>query len=305
MVTVDCLAALDHLVWLRTGQRAAEALITTQPTISRNSKKCLSTFALQLRRQGGEWQLSGDCSLLNLERRVHQQLRWQQNGSLRLEAQHWCAPGFASLQAPGWTLGNFNYLEYTRPLELLSQGVIDAWLCSAPDAPTQPELTGLQLNTMPMQLLVRPDHPLLSQGTTLSWDDLLPYPVQPLPAGAFPVFEAVIAGCGLLPCPEREQAMKAAPWYGQRPLEDLLIVFSSPLTQQIYGETLVPLPLTLPIEVGDVLMVRSDYADHPRTRMLTTQLIEHLSPLAAQQRDVVVHQPPRLYASQAATLQTA
>jgi hypothetical protein len=126
VISVECLAALDHLIWLRTGQRAAEALDCVQPTISRNSRKCLEVFDLQLERLQGEWRLLSDTRLLNLERMVHQQLHWTRDHTLRLEAQHWSAPGLDGIELPGWWRGNFNQLEYKQPLELLQQGVIDA-----------------------------------------------------------------------------------------------------------------------------------------------------------------------------------
>ena len=79
MISLDCLAALDHLIWLRTGQRAAAALSCAQPTVSRNSRKCLEVFGLELARSRGEWRLIGDTGLINLERRVHQQWRWSRD----------------------------------------------------------------------------------------------------------------------------------------------------------------------------------------------------------------------------------
>jgi hypothetical protein len=295
---VECLAALDHLIWLRTGQRAAEALDCVQPTISRNSRKCLEVFDLQLERSRGEWRLLGDTQLLNLERRVHQQLRWSRGYTLRLEAQHWSAPGLEGITLPGWWRGNFNQLDYEQPVALLEQGVIDAWISSAPDAPLKPGLSALRLNTMPMQLMVPCGHPLANRRGAIPWADLLPYPVLPLPSGSFPIFEAVLERCGLLPSPEREQAMRQAPWWGERPLEDMLIGYSSPLTLHLYGEAWVRLDQQLPVEVGDVLMVRQEFSEHPRTLALFRQLIDHLSHLAADHPDVVIHREPLPYVAQ-------
>ena len=295
MISVDCLAALDHLIWLRTGQRAAEALDCVQPTVSRNSRKCLEVFELELERSRGEWRLIGDPTLLNLERRVHQLQRWSRNHTLRLEAQHWSAPGLDRLNLQGWWRGNFNQLDYEQPQLLLEQSVIDAWICSAPDAPIKPGLHGFRLTTMPMQLMVPCGHPLAARRGPIPWEDLLPYPVLPLPSGSFPLFERVLERCALLPCPEREQAMRQAPWWGQQPVEDLLIGYASPLTLHLYGEGWVRLDQALPVEVGDVLMVREAFLDHPRTQALHRQLIEHLSGLAADHPDVIVHAEAMTY----------
>ena len=295
VISVDGLAALDHLIWLRTGQRAAEALACTQPTVSRNSRKCLDVFELELERSRGEWRLLGDTQLITLERLVHQKQRWARNLTLRLEAQHWSAPGLDALELPNWQRGNFNQLDYEQPLALLEDGVIDAWICSAPDAPVRPGLTGLRLTTMPMHLMVPRGHPLADRRSAIAWEELLPYPVLPLPSGSFPIFEAVLERCSLLPCPERTQAIKASAWYGQIPTEAMLIAYSSPLTLQLYGDAWVRLPQKLPVEVGDVLMVREEFVDHPRTQQLLRKLLDHLAELAAPHSDVVVHYAPAAY----------
>ena len=295
MISVEWLEALDHMIWLRTGQRAADALDCTQPTVSRNSRKCLNTFELRLERSRSEWTLIGDTQLLNLERQVHQQRRWIRNLTLRLEGQHWSLPGRDQLNLPNWQLGTFNQLDYDQPLALLEDGVIDAWICSASDAPLRPGLTGLQLTTMPMHLMVPCGHPLAERQEAIAWDDLLPYPVVPLPDGSFPIFEGVLDQCGLLPSPEREQAIKRAEWFGQVPLESMLIGYASPLTMHLYGDDWVRLPQRLPVEVGDVLMVREPFGNHPRTHALVAQLLDHLGTVAAPYRDVVIHEQPKVY----------
>jgi DNA-binding transcriptional LysR family regulator len=295
VISPDCLATLDHLIWLRTGQQAAEALSCAQATVSRNSRKCLEVFGLELARRRGEWRLIGDTTLLNLERSVHQGWRWSRNLTLRLEAQHWSAPGLDGLALANWQRGNFNQLEYEQPLALLKDGVIDAWICSAPDAPVRDGLAALRLTTMPMHLMVPLGHPLADRRYPIVWDELLSYPVLPLPDGSFPIFEGVLRQCGLLPSPEREQAMKQASWFGKVPVEAMLIGYSSPLTLHLFGHDWVRLPLRLPVEVGDVLMVREPYRDHPRTQALFNHLTDHLSRLAAPHPDVIVHGSPVAY----------
>ena len=295
LISLDHLAALDHLIWLRTGQRAADALACAQPTVSRNSRKCLEVFGLELARSRGEWRLIGDTELINLERGVHQQWRWSRDHTLRLEAQHWSAPGLDGLALDNWQRGNFNQLDYEQPLALLQDGVIDAWICSAPDAPLRDGLKGLRLTTMPMHLMVPVGHPLAERRDAIAWDELLPYPVLPLPDGSFPIFERVLRDCGLLPSAAREAAMKQAPWFGQIPVEAMLIGYSSPLTLHLYGDDWVRLPQRLPVEVGDVLMMREPYADHPRTQSLFNQLIDHIAQLAVHHPDVVLHRQPVAY----------
>jgi hypothetical protein len=89
LVSVDVLAALDALLWLRTGERAAAYLQCTQSTVSRQSRRCLEVFGLAMEKRDGEWCLCGDQTLIDLERGVHQLLRWRKGLGLRLEGQHW------------------------------------------------------------------------------------------------------------------------------------------------------------------------------------------------------------------------
>jgi hypothetical protein len=148
---------------------------------------------------------------------------------------------------------------------------------------------------MPMHLMVPRGHPLADRRSAIAWEEFLPYPVLPLPSGSFPIFEAVLERCSLLPCPERSKAIKASGWYGQIPTEAMLIAYSSPLTLQLYGDDWVRLPQKLPVEVGDVLMVREEFSDHPRTQQLLRKLLDHLGQLAAPHSDVVVHHAPAAY----------
>ena len=45
-------------------------------------------------------------------------------------------------------------------------------------------------------------------------------------------------------------------------------------------------------------MVREEFSDHPRTLALLRQLIDHLSQLAANHPDVVIHREPAPYVAQ-------
>lgn len=190
MVSVDLLEALDALLWLRTGHRAAEFLQCTQSTISRKSRRCLDIFQVETQRQAAEWQLIGDQELINLERLVHQQVRWQSGGTLRLDGQHWCSHLIDHSRLGPWACGNLNYYNYERPRQLLLCGVIDAWLTSAPDAlavvDVHPELAAQPITTQAMWPVVRPGHPLLAKGESINFEDLLDYPLLPLPAGPSP-----------------------------------------------------------------------------------------------------------------------
>ena len=166
MVELDWLAALDGLIWLRTGHQVEARLQIGQSSVSRLSRRCADVFGLSLARRGSEWHLDGDTTLLNLERRVHQAVRWTNGGPLRLEAQHWSGPLLCEPAPAGWIAGCFHFYEYEKPLQLLREGVIDAWIASYPDVPaaTDPTIACIGLSRMPIWLVVDQSHPLLELG---------------------------------------------------------------------------------------------------------------------------------------------
>lgn len=281
------LAALDSLLWLRTGDRAAAHLQCTQSTVSRHSRRCLQVFDLALAKRGGEWCLQGDQALIDLERSVHQLLRWRQGCRLRFDSQHWCGHLLPAELPGAWTCGNNNYVEYQRPQELLLQGVIDAWLCSAPDLPDHPDLHAIQLTAMPLGLMVRPGHPLLERGDQLAFADLADYPVLPLPDGAFPKAQHILEGLNLWSCPERDRRVHQAAWFGTVPLEELMISFGTCLHLGTgFLDDCVPLPLPLPITVGEALVVKREFATSPHLHSLLNALLARASQLAAGREEV-------------------
>lgn len=281
MVSVDVLAALDALLWLRTGERAAAYLQCTQSIVSRHSRRCLEVFGLAMEKRAGEWCLCGDQTLIDLERGVHQLLRWRKGLGLRLEGQHWSRHWLAADIPPGWAAGNHNYFEYQRPLELLRKSLIDAWICSAPDLPEDPDLHSIPVTAMPMELLVKAGHPLLKRGDQLDWHDLDDYPVLPLPDGAFPKAQFMLEAQGLWSCPERNRRYQQAPWFGLVPIEDLMIYFGTPF-QRAAGllDGLLPLPLDLPITVGDAVVVKREFATSPHLLSLLAALVSEARDLA-------------------------
>lgn len=289
VVSVELLAALDALLWLRTGERAASYLQCTQSTVSRQCRRCLELFGLKMVKRAGEWRLLGDQTLLDLQRGVHQLLRWRQGSGLRLDTQHWCRHLLEPAAPWPWVSGNSNFFEYAQPLELLRRGVLDAWLCSAPDLPEHPDLHAVQLTAMPMQLVVKPGHPLLERGEQLRFADLADYPVLPLPDGAFPRAQRVLEELQLWSCPERDRRVRQAAWVGQVPVEELMIAFNTPL-RMAAGDTdgYVPLPLSLPLLVGEALVVKREYATSPHLATLVDGLCSRARQLGARLPQVEV-----------------
>jgi len=170
-------------------------------------------------------------------------------------------------------------LEYDRPLQLLKERIIDAWITSYPDVPNDDdqELTTIRLSRMPLLMVVKESHPLLELGGQMSFGDVAQYPLLPLPTGSFPKIQNVLEQIGLLTNPPLSPALD---WRGRRDIEDLLVGFSTPLTLPMYGDSHVALPLQVPVEVGDALVVARQWANSPRTRQLVALLHGRLETLA-------------------------
>ena len=72
-----------------------------------------------------------------------------------------------------------------------------------------------------------------------------------------------------------------------------MVGFSTPLTLPMYGESYVALPLQVPVEVGDALVVAREWADSARTRQLVALLRDRLETLAQSTPGVeVLHDYP-------------
>jgi len=70
VIEQQVLEGLDGLQWLGSGEEASRVLGISQATVSRYSQRALKLFGLGMERQEGEWQLTGDATFLQLERRV-------------------------------------------------------------------------------------------------------------------------------------------------------------------------------------------------------------------------------------------
>lgn len=294
MLSLETLAALDLNVWLRSGEEAARRLAITQPTASRRVRQVLRCFQLSLRNPGREWELVGPPShlaLLQMERDVHQCARWRGMAPLRIEGTYWSGPLLLSPEPPGWIGGRHDTVGVHRPLQWLRQGVIDAWLAGGPDwpEPDDPEFAVLQLCRMPVHAVVAADHPLLLQWRrcgTLGWDDVAAFPSLALPPGAYPKVEASLQGLGLWTSPSRMGRYRRELWEG-RSEQELLVAYATVLSEQIAGP-MTRLPLALPVESGEALVVRRRWADQPPLLALASLLRQRLEPWARRCCELVI-----------------
>ena len=292
LVGLDILEALDGLQWLRTGEEVSSRFAISQPTVTRYCRKVLSLFDLKLQRVDGEWQLLGDTTLLQLERRVHQLARWQGLRPLRLEATYWSASTYCSALPEGWLLGPSDIVGVQRNFELLQQRIVDVWVAGLPDLPTaeQPDLTAMVLSRMPVFFTCAPHHPLLERRH-LHFSDLAEFPTLALPPGSYPQVEQALKRIGLWNDAVRMTRYRRDKWEG-RTEEELVIGYGTPLSMRVSGQSLCRLPLELPFRSGDAVVTRAEFHDHPRVAALLDLLRNRLKELAKDDPEIEVIAAP-------------
>jgi len=287
IVSTESLSCFDCLLWVRTGESAARRLAVDQATIARSARKVAASFGLTLQKQSGEWQVRGDCSLLDLERGSHQLYRWQMDLPLRVEAHNVSGPLYLAPPPPGWLPGNFDVVEVATPLQHLRSGVIDAWIGCFPDVPEDddPELSCVHLTRLPTHLAVAAGHPLLQLGEAVTLEDVRRYPSLALPDGAFPRMQGALQGLGLWSSLCSIRRYDTAQWEGKT-ADALTVGYATSLSLGLLPQPSVLLPVLIPLEVGDTLVVRRRYADHPRCQSLLTELRRRARELAQRHPDV-------------------
>lgn len=291
MVNLDCLSALDCLQWLQTGARAAEALDCSQSSISRSARKCEKVFGITLKKRLAEWRVIGDTSLIQAERRVHQEHRWSHGQPLRLDSQDGLRQTYGQLPVEGWLKGKMDTPPGDqRLLELIRNRIIDAWLCSAAETPDSNDLTAIQLCAMPAFPVVKRGHPLAALGHRLTLDDVRRYPLLPRLHRSLSMSESADDSLGLKPHDPDRIPPSSLPME-DLPMEDLFVDIATPLRLSGCAADRVVLPLALPGKVGDALVVRREYADHPRTKALASELRRHLSAISRNLADVEILNP--------------
>ena len=288
MLDQDVLAAFDGLLWLRTGEAVAERLGCTPSTVSRLQRRCAALMGVNLERQAGEWQVTGDTTLLEMERDVHQMARFLKHRPLRLEATYWSAPLLCTPLPSRWLLGLCNIVGIARNLQLVRERIVDAWLAGLPDVPGEddPELTSLVLCHMPVHLVAAPTHPLCRQPS-VRLEDLQAYPSLGLPAGAYPQVEAALKAMGLWNTTVRMRRYQRELWEGQTEAA-VTVGYGTALSLRLSDQQQVALPLQLPITSGEALVVRREHRHHPCILALATTLRRRLQRLAREHPEIVV-----------------
>lgn len=281
MVDLDALTALDALQWLRTGDEVFRRYGFSSPTVSRQSRKCLEIFDIELQRVQGEWEILGDPTMLLLERNVHQTARFWGLRPLRLEATYWSAPLLCTPSPERWILGLSNIVGIRRNFQLVRERVIDACITGLPDVPLDDDkdLLAMNLSSMPVFFVCSPDHPVLRESE-LTFEHIARYPTLGLPAGSYPKVEESLRSIGLWNDYVRMSRYKRDLWEGKSEAE-LTIGYGTVLSMEISGGSLVRLPLELPFLSGEALVIRREFAEHPEMYSLRELIMSRLEFFAA------------------------
>lgn len=287
VVELEVLEALDGLQWLKTGEEVSRRFGISQPTASRYAAKALATFGLEMHRVHGEWEIVGDQTFLRLEREVHQLARRLDYRPLRLEATYWTAPTLCNDLPNSWILGQSNIVGVERNFSLLQDRVVDAWIAGLPDLPTackHPELTAIVLSRMPVFFTCSPGHPLLDRDS-IGYDDIAEFPTLALPDGSYPKVEAALKQINLWNDGVRMGRYRRDRWEGKSE-SDLVIGYGTSLSMKVNGGNLCRLPLRLPFDSGDALVLRKDLLAEPKVADLLAHLKENIKTLSAELPDI-------------------
>lgn len=286
MLSLHQLAALDLTLWMGSGAAAAELLGVNQSTVSRQQAGALRLLGLRLSRRLAHLGLSGDLELLRAERVVQQLARLKGLAPLRIDANYASGPWFLNPAPEGWICGRFELPGLQRPLELLRERVLDAWVCSyQPDLPSSddPAWWVLDLLRAPLQLLAGADHPLAGERH-LRQTDLGRFPSLALPAGWFPHTERHLRQQGLWRQAVHFQRYHPDDWEG-RSRDGLTLLYGNSLTEALMPCT-TRLDWDLRLLSGDALVVRRDLAEQPAIQQLVSILQRRSRQIAGQFADV-------------------
>lgn len=143
MVNLEQLDALDTLLWMRGSSAAGKATYSSQSTIIRRSRQALRILGIDLYRGRNQWRILGDQVLLDLERQVHQEARFQGRRRLRLHMPWWTSRLLLLHAESGeqltdrWVCHPHAVQDRADdPISLLKERVIDACLVTPTQLPS-------------------------------------------------------------------------------------------------------------------------------------------------------------------------
>ena len=125
----------------------------------------------------------------------------------------------------------------------------------------------VNLTRYPSYFLVDRMHPLLERRDKLVLDDLHDFPVLSLPDGAFPKIQSHLKGLGFQRSNVGITRYVVSSWEVQTE-EQVTVSYGTARTIGNFGGTKVPLPLSIGLTVGDLLVVKRHFASSDYFRQL-------------------------------------
>ena len=274
MISIDELKYLDFQIWLRSGEECAKRLFVAQSTISRRNSETLKTLNLKARKDNyGELITEGDTKFLKMERNIHQLYRLSNNKEkLRLEATFWAGPTLAKPAPEGWINGVWNHVGMTRPLHLIREGIIDAWISSyQPDLPEpdNPDFAVIDLCKTPVKLVANKHHPL-AKKINICKQDLESFPALSLPKGWFPRTEEKLRSHGLWSSETRMKRYKRELWEDKTE-DQITLSYATCLGLEVM-ENLSILDYDLNLTSGESLIVKKSLINNKKIQSLLSCL---------------------------------
>jgi hypothetical protein len=278
VISIADLKYLDYQIWLRSGEECAKRLFTTQSTVSRRNTETLKTLDLKTKRdEFGEWITEGDSKLLSMERNIHQLYRLSNHEEkLRLEATFWAGPTLAQPAPEGWVNGVWNHVGMARPLHLIHEGIIDAWISSyQPDLPEpdNPDFAVIDLCKTPVKLVANKHHPL-AKKKDICKQDLESFPALSLPKGWFPLTEKKLRSHGLWSTEARMKKYRKELWEDKTE-DQITLSYATCLGLEVM-ENLIVLDYDLDLTSGESLIAKRSLMDNEKVHSLLSCLKERI-----------------------------
>lgn len=288
MLAPDTLESLDSLIWFGSGEQAAHHCHCSQSAISRRATQAAARLGIKLKKCGNAWDTVPHSQLLRLERHVHQLYRFLKARRLRLDADHWAGQAILLDLPEAWISGPPGRIGIERPLHLLRERIIDAWIsCTQADLPDQedPHVIAFEIATMPLHIAGGSSHPLAGE-TGLSTNDLITYPSLGLHLECYPRFGQLLAQKGLWKDTISMDPYQFHDWEGRVTQSLATIPVNSLSTDLSQGLSV----LDWPTGINDclALIVRRDLCEQAEIQHLLDQLRRRAQAMARHNGELTV-----------------
>lgn len=282
MISVEELNALDLLIWLGRGEDAAHRLGCNQSTISRRCQTVLHTFTLRLQKDADGWPCTRRHDLLQQERDLHQLYRLRTGLPLRLDASLLAAPLLRPGAPEGWWRGPLDEVGWQRPLQLLEQRILDAWVTGmGQELPSGASswFVAIPLLRTPLHLVARAEDPLLLE-TGLKTCDLAGIPRLAPRSGSYARTEQLLGSWR-----QRQPPLLLESQARRRRLDTddsrRLLQYGTAVSLAAQRHWR-PLALNMGVTTESCLVVHRDLAEEPRLQGLLQLLRVRAAELAVQ-----------------------